>query len=208
MRKIWGRANSSNVMKVVWLMEELALPYQRIDLGGSFGGTRDAAYVAMNPNSQVPTLEEEDGFTLWESNVILRYLAGVHGGGAPIWPGDAKARADIDRWMDWQHTVLGAPVTAVFQGLVRTPPHQRDRVAIAAAADRLGQVLGLLDRQLAGRDYVTGAAFTLADIANGVYVHRWFTLDLDRPDMPHLRAWYDRLLERPAYRTHCALPLS
>ena len=114
----------------------------------------------MNPNSQVPTLEEEDGFTLWESNVILRYLAGVHGGGAPIWPGDAKARADIDRWMDWQHTVLGAPVTAVFQGLVRTPPHQRDRVAIAAAADRLGQVFG-----------VAGPATRRAGLRHGRGVH-------------------------------------
>jgi glutathione S-transferase len=125
MRKVWGRKNSSNVMKVLWLLEELSLPYDRIDVGGPFGRTKDADYVAMNPNSIIPTLEEENGFTLWESNVILRYLASCHADGSPLWPKDLQARANIDRWMDWQQTILGPPATVVFQGLVRTPPDQR-----------------------------------------------------------------------------------
>ena len=208
MRKLWGRKNSSNVMKVIWLLEELSLPYQRIDVGGPFGGTHDADYRAMNPNSVVPTLQEENGFTLWESNVILRYLATLHAGGAPIWPGDPQARANVDRWMDWQQTTLGPPATIVFQGLVRTPAEQRDTAAIEAAMIRLGQAYSLLDTELAGHEHIAGPDFTLADISVGVHAHRWFGFPMMRPELPNLRAWYDRLLQRPAYREHCAAPMT
>ena len=207
MRKLWGRANSSNVMKVVWLLEELSIPYERIDVGGPFGRTGEAGYIAMNPNGSVPTLQE-DTFSLWESNVILRYLAGVHAAGHPIWPADPQARANVDRWMDWQQTIMGPPGTIVFQGLVRTPPAQQDKAAIQAAFGRLGDAWRLLDRQLAQHAYVAGPDFTLADIANGVHVHRWFSFDVTRPELPNLRAWYDRLLDRPAYRAHCAMPMT
>ncbi len=206
MRKVWGRANSSNVMKVVWLLEELGLPYERIDAGGAFGRTAEAEYRAMNPTGGVPTLQE-DGFTLWESNAILRYLATSHGAFA-LWPGELRARAGIDRWMDWQQASVTPPQTTVFQGLVRTAPEQRDTGAIAAALVRLGQVWSLLDRELARRSYVAGPGFTLADIALGVHVHRWFAFNVARPELPHLRAWHERLLDRPAYRRHCAVEMS
>ena len=216
MRKLWGRKNSSNVMKVIWLLEELHLPYERIDVGGPFGRTHDPDYLAMNPNSVVPTLEEENGFTLWESNAILRYLASTHasgmasttGGAATIWPEDLQARANIDRWMDWQQTTQNAPASIVFQGLVRTPPEQRDASAIETGMINLGQAYALLDAQLARDGYVAGPEFTLADIPLGVHVHRWFSLAVMRPDLPYLRAWYDRLLQRPAFHDHCAAPLT
>ena len=207
MRKLWGRANSSNVMKTVWLMEELQIPYERIDVGGPFGRTRDADYLAMNPNSAVPTLQE-DGFVLWESNVIMRYLASAHAEGMPLWPTDLRARARVDQWLDWQQTIMGPPGTIVFQGMVRTAPEQRDMGAIEAGFARLGAAWTILDQQLAGHDYVAGPDFTLADIASGVHVHRWFSFTLPRPELPHLRAWYDRLLARPAYRQHCAAPMT
>ncbi len=207
MRTVWGRANSSNVMKVVWLLEELSLPYERIDVGGPFGRTRDPDYMAMNPNCVVPTLQE-DAFTLWESNVILRYLAACHADGTAHWPADPCARADMDRWMDWQQTTMAPPQSAVFQGIVRTAPAERDEAAIGAAFVKAGDAWSLLDAQLRRRDYVAGPQFSLADICNGVHVHRWFSFDRERPHQPHLRAWYDRLLERPAYRTHCALPMT
>ena len=208
MRKVWGRKNSSNVMKVVWLLEELSLPYQREDVGGPFGRTTEPWYTAMNPNSTVPTLEEEDGFTLWESNAILRYLATLHASGTAIWPHEPQARANIDRWMDWQQATLNPPAAVVFQGLVRTPPESRDMGAIDAATAKLGQAYALLDNQLARDGYLAGPAFTLADIPAAVHAHRWFALAIQRPDLPHLRAWYDRLLQRPAFRDHAALPLS
>ena len=207
MRIIWGRANSSNVMKVVWLLEELGLPYERIDVGGPFGRTRTPEYLAMNPNSAVPTLQEDE-FTLWESNVILRYLTAANAPGHPMWPDDLRARANVDRWMDWQQTTLGPPQTVVFQGLVRTPPEQRNTGAIEAAVALAGAHWSMVDRQLAAHDHVAGPDFTLADIALGVHAHRWFSFTVPRPATPHLTAWYHRLLARPPYRIHCAMPMT
>jgi glutathione S-transferase len=207
MRTLWGRSNSSNVMKVIWLLEELGLPYERIDVGGPFGRTRTPEYLAMNPNSTVPTLQEDD-FTLWESNVILRYLCGTNAPGHAMWPDDVRAQANIARWMDWQQTTLNAPMTVVFQGMVRTPPEQRNMGAIEAALATVGGHWATLDRQLANHDYVAGPEFTLADIPLGVHVHRWFSFTMLRPETPRLSAWYHRLLDRPAYRTHCAMPMT
>jgi glutathione S-transferase len=207
MRTVWGRANSSNVMKVIWLLEELQLPYERIDVGGPFGRTDTPAYLAMNPTSRVPTLQEGD-FSLWESNAILRYLCTANAPGHGMWPEDIRLRADIDRWMDWQQTSLNRPQTLVFQSLIRTPPEQRDNDVIEAALIELGAQWLLLDRRLASQDYVAGPAFTLADIALGVHVHRWFSFPVLRPETSHLRAWYERLLARPAYRTHCSMPVT
>lgn len=207
MRRLLGRANSSNVMKVIWLLEELGLPYERVDVGGPFGGTNTPEYIAMNPNRNVPTLVEGD-FVLWESNAILRYLAAANVQDSPMWPQDLKARASIDRWMDWQQTVLNRPQSTVFLGLVRTAPERRDGAAIAAAAKEVGLAWGLLDAVLGRVPYVAGPEFTLADIALGIHMHRWFAFDIERPSLPHLRGWYDRLLTRPAYRAHVALPMT
>lgn len=207
MRRLLGRANSSNVMKAVWVMEELGLSYERADVGGPFGGTATADYRAMNPNGVVPTLVEDE-FVLWESNAITRYLCAANAPGDEMWPDDARTRAGIDRWMDWQQTTLGPPQTVVFQGLVRTPLEGRDQAAIDAALTRLTGVYALLDGVLARHAYVAGPVFTLADIALGVHLHRWFSFDVARPELPHLRAWYDRLLARPAYAAHVALPMT
>ncbi len=207
MRKLWGRANSSNVMKVIWLLEELGLPYQRIDVGGAFGVTDTPEYRAMNPNSLVPTLQEDD-FVLWESNAILRYLCAANAPDSPMFPHDLHARASIDRWMDWQQTTLNVPLSPVFWGLVRTPPEQRDMAAIGRGIQATGQVLARLDAVLARVPYVAGPVFTLADIPLGVHIHRWFFFPVEKPALPHVRAWYDRLLERPAYRAHVAGPVT
>ncbi len=208
MRRIWGRANSSNVMKVVWGLEELGLPYERIDAGGAFGRTETPEYQAMNPNGLVPTLEE-DGFILWESNAILRYLATAHAPESPLWPREPRARGNVDRWMEWQQTTLNAPAGVIFLGLVRTRPEDRDQAAIERGIAAAGRVWGMLDRQLGRHPHVAGADFTLADIPLGVHVHRWFSFDITRPDLPNLRAWYDRLLARPAYKQHVAgIPMS
>ena len=161
----------------------------------------------MNPTGGVPTLVE-DGWALWESNAILRYLCGAHAPGHALWPDDLRVRAGIDRWMDWQQASLNRPQTVVFQGLVRTPPERRDRAAIQSATEDLAERWSLLDGALAGRDYLGGAELSLADIALGVHVHRWFAFDIARPEMAHLQGWYGRLLGRPAYAAHVALPMT
>lgn len=202
-RILWGRATSSNVMKVIWLLEELNLPYDRIDVGGSYGKTDTPEYRAMNPTGLVPTLQE-DHFTLWESNAILRYICAAHASDSPFWPQAPRVRANVDRWMDAQQTVLNRPMSVVFWGLVRTKPENRDKAAIDAAIIETARVWGMVSTQLAQHTFLGGNELTLADFPWGPHLHRWFAMDFDRPDVPHLRAWYDRLLERPAYKEYVA----
>ena len=206
-RILWGRATSSNVMKVIWLLEELGLAYERVDVGGDFGRTDTAEYRAMNPTSLVPTLQE-DSFTLWESNAILRYLCEAHAPDHPFWPRETRRRANIDRWMDAQQTLLNRPMSVVFWGLVRTPAEQRDPVAITSAIADTARVWELVSAELSRHPYIAGDALTLADFPWGPHLHRWMTMRFDRPEIAHLRAWYERLLERPAFRNHLAGPVS
>ena len=208
MLKIWGRANSSNVMKVLWLCEELGQPFERIDAGGAFGRTREPDYLAKNPNALVPTIEEPDGFTLWESNTILRYLARSRPGGAAFHPADPRAAADVERWMDWQLASVNAPMTTIFFTHVRIPEPDRDYAAAAKARDAAEALWAMVDARVQRHAFVCGDALTLADIALGPYIHRWMQLPITRPAMPALEAWYARLAVRPGYARHCAGPMS
>jgi glutathione S-transferase len=203
-RIVWGRATSSNVMKVLWGLGELELPFERVDVGGAFGKTDTAEYRTMNPTGLVPTLQEGD-FTLWESNAIVRYLAQVHASGSSLWPTDPRLRVNIDHWMDAQQTVMNRPMSGVFWGLVRTPAEQRDLKAVAASIAETARAWSMIAAKLERHDYIAGADFTVCDIPWGVHAHRWFGIDyqgLSRPEMPALRTWYDRLCQRPAYQTH------
>src|SRR3954465_8836451 len=143
MLKIWGRTNSINVQKVLWCCAELGLEYDRVDAGMQFGVNNTAEYKAMNPNGLVPTLDE-DGFILWESHAIVRYLARKHGSGV-LWPEDARTAADADRWMDWYNTTLWHNVRPVFWGLVRTPPEKRNMAEIEEHRKKLAANLGIVD---------------------------------------------------------------
>ena len=205
-RIVWGRATSSNVMKVLWGLGELNLPFERIDVGGSFGKTDTPEYRTMNPTGLVPTLQEDD-FTLWESNVILRYLCHAHAPHSTLWPQDPRARANIDRWMDAQQTVLNRPMSQVFWSLVRTPADKRDMDAIRQAIADTAKAWSMVEAGLTRHAFIAGDTVTLSDIPWGVHAHRWFNMDylgLDRPEFPAVRAWYGRLCERPAYREHIA----
>ena len=208
MLKVWGRANSSNVMKVLWLCDELGIAHERIDAGGAFGKTREPFYLAMNPNSRVPTIEEPDGYTLWESHSILRYLVATRAPGHTLHPADPRARGDVERWMDWLLATLNPPMTPLFWTYVRTPEAKRDHAAAGRARDEAVACWSIIDQRLGGRDYVAGA-FSLADICLGPFLHRWFELPVARPSMPNLEAYRARLQERhPGYRAHVAVPMS
>jgi glutathione S-transferase len=205
-RILWGRSTSSNVMKVIWTLEALQLPYERIDVGGPFGKTDTPEYRAMNPTALVPTLQEDD-FTLWESNAICRYICSNHVPETSLWPSDPHARATVDHWLDAQQTVQNRPAGIVFLGMVRTAPEKRDNAAITQAVVDTGRAYAMIADKLAKTPYICGDTLTLADIAWGIHVHRWFVMDIERPDMPALRAWYDRLLSLPIYREHIARAL-
>ena len=137
MLKIWGRNTSSNVQKVMWAVGEIGLEHQRFDIGGNFGKNRDHAYLAMNPNGLVPTLQDGD-FILWESNAIVRYLAREYSAGK-LEPADSKVRARANQWMDWQLSVVGPAITPAFWGLIRTPQEKRDPAADFAGNDQVGK---------------------------------------------------------------------
>ena len=206
MLRIWGRVNSVNVKKALWAAEELGLKYERIDAGMQFGVTRTAEYRKMNPNSLVPTIED-DGFVLWESHTIVRYLAAKHAAGT-LWPTDLRVRADAERWMDWAFTFQNA-MRDVFWGLIRTPPEKRDLKAIEAGAKRSAELLqGVLERNLENRNYVSGASFTMGDIPIGAEVQRWMRVPIERPRLPHVEAWFERLRARPAFLRIVDVPLT
>ncbi|MBV8456821.1 MAG: glutathione S-transferase family protein [Acetobacteraceae bacterium] len=205
-RTLWGRSTSSNVMKVIWTLEELKLRYERIDVGGPFGKADTPEYRAMNPTGLVPTLQE-DSFTLWESNVIMRYLCGAHARDTMLWPPDPQARARVDQWLDAQQTLMNRPQGVIFIGLVRTKPEERDNAAIARAIPEAARAYGMIAAELNKHPFIAGDDLTLCDIAWGVHVHRWFTMEFDRPEIPNLRKWYERLLTRSVYKEHIARPL-
>jgi glutathione S-transferase len=204
MLRIWGRTNSVNVKKALWCLEELAVPYERVDAGMQHGVVDTPAYRAKNPNGLVPTLEE-DGFVLWESHSIVRYVAARHGKGV-LWPMDERTRALADQWMDWAFS-FQAGVRDAFWGLIRTPPEKRNPAAIEAARVKSGETLRVLDAALAGRLYVAGA-FSMGDIPIGCEVQRWMRLPMERPRLANVEAWFERLCARPAFRKIVDIPLS
>jgi glutathione S-transferase len=206
MLKLWGRTDSSNVQKVLWCCAELNLDFQRVDLGGKFGGNKDSQYLKMNPNGLVPTIQDGD-FVLWESNSIIRYLNEKYGGGRLL-PATPEGRARANCWMDWQISVVNAAMVPLFSGLVRTPPEQRNPNAIEAALQKSGGMWKIVEQQLQAGPYVAGEQFSLGDIPLGVWAYRWFNLTIERPTMPNLRRWYDKLTERPGFQKHIMIPLT
>jgi glutathione S-transferase len=206
MLTIWGRDNSNNVRKVLWCAEELGLAYESIPTGGAFGGTNDPAYRAMNPNGLIPTIRDGD-FVLWESNAIVRYLTAGYGEGT-LWPRDITTRASADRWMDWTTSTFAPPFRDVFWGMVRTAPEARDMAVIDASRERCAGLLAVVDHALAERPYLSGDSFGMGDIPLGCFAHGWFAMPIERPALPHLAAWYERLKARPAYAKVVATPLT
>lgn len=205
MLKIWGRTSSVNVQKVMWTVAELGLAHQRIDAGLHYGAVNEPWYRAMNPNGRVPVIDD-DGFVLYESNAIVRYLAAKHGAGS-LWHADPKVRADGDRWMDWATSTVAPPMTPLFWGLIRTAPELRNPQAIEVERQKTLEVMAILDARLADRPYVAGDSFTMGDIPVGCFAYRWFALPVEHGEQPHLKRWYARLQERPAFRAHVMLPL-
>ena len=201
MIKVWGRETSANVQKVMWAIGEIGLPHERIDIAGPFGKNREPAYLAMNPNGLVPTLEEEDGFLLWESNAIVRYLAAKHRASV-LEPADLHARALANQWMDWQLSVAAPAITPAFLGLVRTPPEKRDHAAIEESKTKTTAAMTILDAQLAKTRYVAGDDFSYGDIPVAIMVYRYRQLVRQRPPLREMERWYAEVSARQAFKDH------
>jgi glutathione S-transferase len=198
---IWGRATSSNVQTVMWALAELGIAHERIDAGGPFGGLDTPEFAAMNPNRLVPVLRDE-GEYIWESAAIVRYL-GARYGSEQFWPTDPLNRAKLDQWSDWTKTTLvPAFLTNVFSPMMRNKPGERDEAALAKGVENLAKVMRIFDKRLSEGDYLGGDEPCFADIVAGVLLYRYFTLEIERPDLPDLSAYYERLTKRPAYARH------
>jgi glutathione S-transferase len=215
MLKIWGRTTSSNVQKLLWFCGEVDIPYSRVDAGLSFGVTKTPEYLAMNPNALVPTIED-NGFTLWESNTILRYLASKHQR-SDWYPQDLQRRAETEKWMDWANSSLGAAITPLIWQLFRTPAEQRDHKLLQSSAEKSTAMINILEahfaKQSAKHVYATGETLTLADIPMAIQAYRWSIMPWEQLNYqaqsgPHVQAWLDRLAERKVFRDVVMIGLS
>jgi glutathione S-transferase len=204
--KIWGRANSGNVKKVLIVADELNIPYERIDAGMQYGIVDTPEYRKLNPNGRIPTIEDGD-FVLWESNSICRYFAMKYGGEA-LYPADPATRAGIDRWLDWVLTIVVPAEVPVFQGTIRTPPEKQDKAAIAANVKKVADIYQIADNRLGDREYLERDV-SLADLVLGIFVYRYLkNTFIQRPAHPNLEAWCERLMRRPSYKKHVVQPLT
>lgn len=206
MLKIWGRLNSINVQKVVWAAEETGVAFERIDAGGQFGLTDTADYAKRNPMRLVPAIDD-DGFVLWESNAIVRYLCARHAG-AGLWPADVRARAEADRWSDWIAGAFYQAYNPAFAQLIRTPEDKRDMAAVEVSHARTEQLLPILDAHLASHANIGGAGFSYGDIIVGPSIHRWLNMPLDKATWPNIERWYRAFMSRPAARKVLTLPIT
>jgi len=185
MLKVWGRRSAFNVQKVMWVVAELGLPHDRIDIGGAFGGLDDPAFLAINPHGRIPVIDDA-GLVVWESHAIIRYLCARYGSGT-LWPPDAAERSFADRWMDWSATTLQRDFMDLFWGYYRTPDDERDWPRLRELIERCARHYRLLDAQLAQRPYLGGHRFTMADVPAGTTLYRYLGLDLERPPIPYLK---------------------
>lgn len=206
MLTIWGRISSINVQKAVWAAGEVGQTFERIDVGGAFGGTSGPAYRAKNPNGLVPVLEDGE-VCIWESNSIVRYLAARYGSGW-IWEEDPAQRAEADRWMDWMIAELQPALNPGFRMLLRTPPEQREPALIEGSIARTEALMAILDAHLASRGFLANERFGMADIAVAPGAHRWLHMPVERQPRPHVERWYAAVSARPAAKPALPVPIS
>ncbi len=204
MLEIFGRKNSSNVIPVMWTVGELGLEHQRHNIGGSFGGDDSEAYAKMNPNRLIPTIND-NGFVLWESMAITRYLCRQYGMGS-LFPEDPRQAALADQWMDWYKSSFAANLMPVFFNLVRTPKSEQNLELVQKCTVAAINYLGVLEQHLQGKDFIIGDSFSMGDIPLGAMMYKFYNLDIERPELPNIEAWYARLCERPAFQTHAMIP--
>jgi len=203
MLTLYGKSSSINVRKVLWLCAELDLVIEQLPYGAGFAAVDMPAFRALNPNALVPVLRDGD-FVLWESNSICRYLA-ARQQRADLLPTAPQARATVEQWMDWQATELNNAWRYAFMALVRDSPAHRDAQALALAQGMAGwhRHMEILDAQLHRTGaYAAGADFTLADIVLGLSTQRWMATPMQRPPLPAVAAYYERLSARPGFLAH------
>ncbi|MCL5425274.1 MAG: glutathione S-transferase family protein [Gammaproteobacteria bacterium] len=205
---LWGRNNSTNVKKVLWVLEELKLPFEQIQAGLEHGVNNTPEYLAMNPTGLVPLLKDDaTNSVLWESNAIIRYLAAQYGQ-SKLWMEEPAKRAQMEKWMEWANSTLTPSHRKILMGYVRTPPEKRDHAAIEAAIKESEALFALMDNALANQTWFSGDAFGLGDIAIAPFVYNMLNSGLTWQPRPHLQLWTEQLAERPTYRKVVMIPVT
>jgi glutathione S-transferase len=194
---VWGGKSVANVQKVLWFLGEANLPFDYGGPVGAFTSPRERRYLASKAPGSVPMMDE-DGFVLWEGNAIVRHLARKYAAGT-LWPSDMQQVADVERWMDYQLSTVREHIHPILRADLTKAQFDHHALSLAAALDPL-------EAALADRPYLAGENFTVADIPLGINVYRWFILDVARPRVPNITAWYQRLRQRPAFRAHVIPP--
>lgn len=204
MIQLWGRRNAYNVQKVSWILGELDLPFQHIEVGGEFGGLDQSGFLAMNPNGRIPVLAD-DGFVIWESNSIVRYLCATYGRNH-LWLESPAQRSLVERWMDWELATFQDDFLDLFWSFYRTPEALRNQQKIQQAAERCEKHWVLLDAHLDSLAFLAGDAFTMGDIPVATSLYRYFEMGVPTPEIPNVRRWYQALTKRKAYRENIMVP--
>jgi glutathione S-transferase len=201
---VWGRRSSVNVQKVLWALGEAGVEFDRVTVGGSFGGLDSDEYKALNPMGLVPAIRD-GAIAMAESQAILRYISLRYGEGT-LQPRGFQELALAEQWVEWTSTTFAPAIGPIFWNKIRKPAEEVDQTALARAVTAAGTVLGLADRLLGARPFLAGNAFSYGDIPLGASFWRYKTLEIDRPPLPNLDRWFESLQERPAYREWVMVP--
>ena len=207
MLKIWGNTHSSCAQKVLVCAAELDLPFELIKAGGGYGGLDTPEYAALNPNKLIPTIDD-GGTVLWESGAILCYLASTYGQ-ASLYPDDPAARGDAYRWVFWQTGTVRAAIMPLYVQWEVWKPAYRHMEELERLRRGMEGTWRIVDDHLSdGRPYLAGASYTIGDIAMGIMAHWWYRFPIEHFDLPHMRAWHDRVVARPAFQEYVVTPLA
>lgn len=203
---LYGRNDSSNVRKVLFLCAEIGLDYDRHDYGRGFKPANSPEYLALNPHARVPSIVDGDA-VVWESNTVLRYL-NTKFGRDDLHPKEPVARAHVEQWMDWQLAHLQPAITPVFMGrFLKNPEFDKPEI-VDKFIDQVAGMMRLLSAQIdkAG-GFVAGPNLTLADMSIGIFVHRWFTVVPEAEKLQPLVDYYSRLSQIEGYKSSALIGL-
>lgn len=201
MLKLLGKASSINVRKVLWTCAELELSYDLEEWGLVSSDLQKQEFITLNPNGLVPVIND-NGFVLWESNSICRYLASSREA-EHLLPQNPKLKAVVEQWMDWQATELNTSWRYAFISLVRKHPDYKDANMVAESTQSWNANMQILEAQLQRTDkFLIGEHFTLADIVTGLSIHRWISTPIEKPCLPAINNYYERLSLREGFLKH------
>lgn len=181
---------SNHAARVQMLLEELEIPYtpHMVNLDGD---NRKPDYLKLNPNAKVPVIDD-DGFILWESHAILRYLGNKYG---PAWyPTELQTRARVDQWLDWGHTRLNADAITINFNTIVLGEHG-NQAKVRESKDNLKNLFPILDKALQNKDFVCGA-ISIADLSLFTTVIYLKNNQVSLEAYPHISRWYNTIKQR------------